>query len=553
MAEQFMLPEIGEGVVEGEIVEWHVSVGDRVDPDTNLVSVLTDKATVEIAADFSGVITQCNGAEGDVVAVGSALVEYDSGDGAATPAPAAAEAPQNSAQATAPKAEAGAVIAFPMPEIGEGVVEGEVVEWHVAVGDVVAADEPVVSVLTDKATVEITAPTAGTVVSLVGDAGDMLQVGEVIMTLQTSEAGVAVAQPTAVAAVAEAAAPVAAAAAPAAMVGEVDPADNPSISAFGTPLATPAVRRFARSSGVDLTRVRGTGPKHRITREDVTRAASATPAPAPAQAAAPKSAAPAPQPAAAAAPQPIAPAPAPTGAAIPVGEGEHREKIRGLRKAIHGAMTRSKTIAPHFTYVDEVEMDALVDLRTRLKQTAADEGVKLTYLPFIAKAVVLALKKFPILNSSVDDVSGEIVYKHYYNLGIATATKNGLTVPVVKAADGRSILDLAREVTAVTDRARNLKSTMDDITGGSFTITSLGRLGGLLATPIINYPEVGILGIHNLQDRPVVRDGQVVIRKMMNLSLSCDHRVVDGDVAAMFTQEIKANLEEPGKLMLHMI
>ncbi len=216
-------------------------------------------------------------------------------------------------------------------------------------------------------------------------------------------------------------------------------------------------------------------------------------------------------------------------------------------------MTRSKSIVPHFTYVDEVEMDALVDLRGRLKDEAAAQGVKLNYLPFIAKALTLALKKFPILNSSVDDVAGEIVYKQTYNLGIATATPNGLSVPVVKEADRKSILQLAEEIATVTDRARKLKSTMDDISGGTFTITSLGRIGGLLATPIINYPEVGILGIHNLQERAVVRDGQIVIRKMMNLSLSCDHRVVDGDVAATFVQDVKAYLEEPGKLMLQMI
>lgn len=528
MAEEFKLPEIGEGVVEGEIVEWHVKPGDVVTVDQELVAVLTDKATVEIASSFSGVIVSTNGGPGDVVEVDSVLLTFtQEGEAAATP-----HTPQNTAEASAPDhADEGAIIEFPLPEIGEGVVEGEVVEWHVKPGDQVTQDMPVVAVLTDKATVEITSPVDAVVLEIHGEPGEMIGVGDVIMKLQATQA-LPVKEGASAPAPAAAPAPKAQMPAP----KTVAPTDNPSISAFGTPLATPAVRKLAGEKGVDLRTIQGSGPNYRITRDDVLGAGQ--PKSAPAQAA-PEKAAPA-----VAAPQPTV---------IPPSEGETREKLKGLRKAIHGAMTRSKQVIPHFTYVDEVEMDRLIEMRKMVKQTAADEGVKLNYLPFVVKAVVLALKKFPILNASVDDAAGEIVYKHSYNMGIATATPNGLIVPVLKEADRKTVLQIAGEIAELSDRARNLRATMDDLTGGTFTITSLGRLGGLHATPIINHPEVGILGIHNLQERAVVRNGQIVVRNMMNISVSFDHRVVDGDVGATFAQEVKAYLEEPGKLMLHMI
>ncbi len=534
----FELPEIGEGVVEGEIMEWHVKPGDPVSPDQALLAVLTDKATVEIAATFSGTVVSTEGNPGDVVAVGATLLTYE-GEGTAQK-PVQPPAPNNLSKARVPRNKAGAVIDFPLPEIGEGVVEGEVVEWHVSVGDTVARDMPVVAVMTDKATVEITAPATGTVVEITSRAGDMIHVGEVIMKLETAE--------------------VDAAATLESTTSGAPPANNPSLSAFGTPLATPAVRKLAAKHEIDLGIVRGNGPYHRITREDVLQAiarktggARATPP----TTASSKQSEPAPNlpPAAKTIPaaRPTAPKPVPApDTPARVGGAEHREKIRGLRKAIYTSMSRAKQIIPHFTFVDEVEMDRLVEIRAGIKQAAAVQGVKLTYLPFIAKAAVFSLRKFPILNARVDDAAGEICYKQDINIGIATATPSGLTVPVIKDVDRKSILEIAREISAVTERARNRHSTMEDITGATFTITSLGRLGGLMATPIINHPEVGILGIHNLQERAVVRNGQIVIRKMMNISISCDHRVVDGDVGASFAQEVKSYLEEPGKLLLHM-
>ena len=527
MTNEFLLPEIGEGVVEGEIVEWLVVAGDAVDVDQPLVSVLTDKATVEIAADFSGTITKTVGAAGDVVEVGSVLATYDASGEAAAEEP---ESPKNAGEASVSEApKNGNLIEFPLPEIGEGVMEGEVVEWLVKVGDEITHDQPIVSVLTDKATVEITAPANGTVVETVGDPGDMVDVGSTIMKLRSSDVAPAAAKAEAPAKAAEPSQK----AKPKAVSPAVSPEDNPSISAFGTPLATPAVRKLASSMGVDLRTVQGSGPNHRITKADVEQAKAA-----PSESPKPKQA-------------PPSPSAAPAAAAASSGE-PRRERLKGLRKAIHGSMTKSKSIIPHFTYVDEVEMDALVAMRTQLKPVAEAEGIKLTYLPFIAKAVVFALKKYPILNASMDDEAGEIVYHQDYNLGIAAATQDGLTVPVLKHADQKTILQIASEMVELTDRARNRRSTLDDISGGTFTLTSLGRIGGLLSTPIINHPEVGILGIHNLQPRAVVRDGEIVIRQMMNLALSFDHRLVDGDVGAVFTQEIKSYLEDPGKLLLYM-
>ncbi len=524
MAVEFQLPEIGEGVMEGEIVEWHVSPGDQVTEDQPLVAMLTDKATIEIASTFSGVVDAIHGEPGDVVEVGKLLLTYTDSDEpaeASTPEP----APKNAGQAKSEAPEAtGALEEFKLPEIGEGVMEGEIVEWHVSPGDQVSQDSPVLSILTDKATVEITAHGDGTVLEVKGQPGDILEVGEVIMKLRTA-GGAAPAPEEAAAKPAPKPEPSAPAKSAAAPDPRVPIKDNPSISAFGTPLATPAVRKWAAQEGLDLRAVRGSGPNHRITRADVEAALKAGPA---------------------------APTPKASQAPAGIGAGERREKIRGLRKAIVASMSKSKSIIPHFTYVEEVEMDQLVAMRSQLKPVAQEAGVKLTYLPFICKAVVQALRKFPILNAMVDDEAGEIVYHGDYNLGIATATEAGLTVPVLKHANQKTIVEIAGEIAELSDRARNKRSTMEDISGGTFTITSLGRLGGLFTTPIINHPEVAIVGVNKIMVRPVWDGSRFVPRKMMNLSSSFDHRVIDGWDAAVFVQRLKELLETPATLFVDM-
>jgi len=304
-------------------------------------------------------------------------------------------------------------------------------------------------------------------------------------------------------------------------------------------LATPATRKLARELGVDIAQIRGTGPGGRVTDEDVRRFAAARTAPSPTPS-------PAPTP-----PPPTAPAFAP--GAVVTDRREERIPLRGIRKRIVEHMHQSKTTAAHFTYVDEVDMTELIQVREQMKPLAEQKGVKLTYLPFIVKASVAALKEMPLLNASIDEAKGEIVIKKYYNIGIATATDEGLIVPVIKDADRKSLLEIAMEIERLAKAAREGKIALSDLQGGTFTITSLGALGGLFATPIINYPEVAILGIHEIKKRPVVRDNQIVIRDIMYVSLSFDHRLIDGDVGARFCKKIISYLENPKLLFLELV
>jgi pyruvate dehydrogenase E2 component (dihydrolipoamide acetyltransferase) len=289
---------------------------------------------------------------------------------------------------------------------------------------------------------------------------------------------------------------------------------------------------------VDLARVKGTGSQGRVTKEDVQRAA-AGPAAGPRPTAVPK-------------PTP-APAPAAMPAAAPTALPEERIPLRGLRRKIAEKMTKSKQTAPHFTYVEEVDMTEMVALRKEAGAAAEEQGLKLSYLPFIVKALIAALKKYPLLNSSLDDEKEEIVIKKYYNVGIAVATSNGLIVPVIKQADQKSIIELVKEIDRLAAQAREGTIKLEDLHGSTFTITSLGVLGGIFATPIINHPEVAILGIHRIHQRPIVRDGQIVVRDMMYMSLSFDHRVIDGAIGAEFARYMIKFLENPNLLFMQMV
>ncbi len=415
---------------------------------------------------------------------------------------------------------------FKLPDIGEGIHEGEIVKWLVKEGDVVREDQPLVEVMTDKATVEIPAPRAGKILKLNAKEGEVVKVGSVLVIID--EVGEAKPEPKGE--------PVAAAA--------PQPKPEPVTAAVAAPsppspaprvLATPATRKLARELGVDISQIQGTGPGGRITDEDVRRAARTAPSPPPA---------PAPQ-------HPTAPAFAP--GALGTDRREERIPLRGIRKRIAEHMHQSKTTAAHFTYVDEVDMTELIQLREQMKPLAEQKGVKLTYLPFIVKASVAALKEMPLLNASLDEAQGEIVLKKYYNIGIATATEDGLMVPVIKDADRKSLLEIASEIERLARAAREGKIALQDLQGGTFTITSLGALGGLFATPIINYPEVAILGIHEIKKRPVVRENQIVMRDMMFVSLSFDHRLIDGDVGARFCKKIISYLEDPKLLFLELV
>ena len=422
---------------------------------------------------------------------------------------------------------------FKLPDIGEGVVEGEIVEWMVAVGDTVKEDDPILSVMTDKATVEIPAPCDGTVTSIVGEAGDILPVGGVCIVFDVdgegnaSEASEPVAEEAP--AVEEKVEPVVEEKAP-----EPAPAPAPAAPTAAAPvaraagtkaLASPAVRQRARAANIDLQLVAGSGPAGRISHADLDRhiaggAASATSS------------------------MPVG------GVAKVARNGTEAIKVIGLRRKIADGMMSSYSTIPHFSYFEEVDVTELESLRQHLNATRPEGAPKLTYLPFIMQALVKALAQRPECNALYDDEAGVVTRHEAINLGIATQTDRGLYVPVVKHVEAMDIWQSAAEMGRVTQATRDGKAGVDDLTGSTFTITSLGRLGGLGATPIINKPEVGILGVHNAKDRAVVKDGHVVVRRIMNLSSSWDHRVVDGHDGASLVQLVKSYLEHPATIFM---
>jgi len=402
---------------------------------------------------------------------------------------------------------------FKLPDIGEGVAEGEITRWMVEEGQSIKENDLLVEVMTDKVTVEIPSPFTGTVLKRMYPVGAKVNVGSVLIVI--GEAGEAPTSPPVVTTAATPQAP-AREFKPQAAVGESDDI-----------LAPPAVRKRARELGIDLALVKGSGARGRISREDVEGYAKRAPSPT----------------------EIVEHRPAGDASASNLPR-EERVPIRGLRRKIFEHMARSVHTAAHFTYVEETDVTNLVDLREKAKGHAAEEGVKITYLPFILKALLPALKKFPSFNATMDEEKEELVLKRYYNLGIATNTKEGLIVPVVKDVDRKSIFELAREIEELAEKARTGKLTLPEIQGGTFTVTSPGKLGGLLATPIINYPEVAILGVHKIAKRPVVIEDAVEIRHMMNVALSFDHRIIDGYQGAEFTQVLVRYLEHPALLSL---
>jgi pyruvate dehydrogenase E2 component (dihydrolipoamide acetyltransferase) len=429
---------------------------------------------------------------------------------------------------------------FKLPDIGEGVHEGEITKWLVKPGDTVKADQPMVEVMTDKATVEIPSPVTGTVDSLGAKEGETVKVGSTLLTIKEG-GGAAKPAPKAEAKAQPAIQKTEASRdeAPPKASAPAAPAREERVEEEVLPfnvLATPATRKLARELDVNLKEVKGSGIHGRVTKLDVQMAAeghqAATPRPSHTITGVESSSSTA-----------LAKAPA-----VPVGAVQ-RIPLKGLRKKIAEAMTRSKHTAAHFTYVEEVDMSEVARLRAGHKAEAEKRGVKLTFLPFILKALVPALKEFPYLNSSLDDAAGEIVLKGEYNIGVATDTPAGLIVPVIKSVDRKSIWDLAADIQALSERARIGKSTMDDLKGGTFTVTNAGSIGGVFATPVINHPEVAILGVNAVRKRPVVVEDQIVIRDMMFLSISVDHRVVDGADAARFMNRLVYFLSDPTRLV----
>ena len=422
---------------------------------------------------------------------------------------------------------------FKLPDVGEGTAEAEIVAWHVAIGDHVQEDQNLVDVMTDKATVEMTSPVSGIVVSLNGSPGDMAAVGAALVELDVEGAGNAPAnghaakapekpvsakpqapapKPSVKAEPQEAKAPVAAEEAPAAVVARVP----------GTkPLASPSVRARAEELGIKLQFVPGTGPAGRISHADLDAYVTSGGAGSTARS-----------------------------SGYAAREGVDEIKVIGLRRKIAEKMQESKRRIPHFAYVEEIDMTELEALRAHLNATKRADQPKLTLLPFLMRALVKLLPQYPQINARFDDEAG-VVHRHRaVHIGIATQTANGLIVPVVRHAEARDVWSNALEVARVASAARENKATKDELSGSTITITSLGALGGLVTTPVINHPEVAIIGPNAIVERPVVRGGQIVVRKMMNLSSSFDHRVVDGYDAAEFIQKLKGLLEHPATLFM---
>jgi pyruvate dehydrogenase E2 component (dihydrolipoamide acetyltransferase) len=417
-------------------------------------------------------------------------------------------------------------LSFKLPDIGEGIAEGEIVNWLVAEGAVVEEHQAVVEVMTDKATVEIPAPAAGVIQKFLAQAGDVVPIGSVIFELQTGAGAPAVAAP--------APAAHAASATPAAPAARAATAAVSVTSGNGKVRAVPSARRVARELNVDLAQVPGSGRGGIVRRADVEAyyQSGATVQPA--------SAAPA--------------KPAFATLAIPIGDRETRTGFRGVRRKIAEAMARSKFTATHFTVVEELDVTDLIKVRAQAKEIGAKDGIKVTYMPFIMKAVASGLFRFPELNSQLDEATNEIVTYHYVNLGIAIDAAQGLIVPVIKDVQSKGVLQLASELSEIAERTRSGKIKPEELSGGTFTITNAGNIGGIFATPIINFPEVGILGVNRIMKRPGVVEtpegDSFEVRHYMNLSISVDHRLVDGASATRFLVYLRQVLENPGLLSL---
>ena len=425
---------------------------------------------------------------------------------------------------------------FKLPDLGEGTVEAEIVAWRVKPGDVVSEDDVIVEVMTEKAAVEVPSPVSGRVVSTTGGPGDMVPVGAALIVFDTG-AGTSQAEAPAKGAVAAGAAgsvSAGAAASPAARAAANGAAGVPHVAAHRGRVATsPAIRRRAHEAGVDLRDVSGTGPNGRIVREDFDAYLQQRKGSGHAKSGADK-------------PAPLRPRPAVADA----GPATEEIKVIGLRRIIAQRMSDAKRNIPHFAYVEEMDVTDLEALRRHLNSKLTSGAPALTYLPFLVLALVKALKNFPQANALYDAERGVIIRHRAVHVGIATQTPDGLKVPVVRDAQARTLWDLAAEMRRVTEAARTNKATREELTGSTITVTSLGKLGGIASTPIINAPEVSIIGVNRAVERPVVLNGAITVRRMMNLSSSFDHRFVDGYDAAALIQALKEHIEHPATIFI---
>ncbi len=497
MATEIRVPTLGESVTEATIGRWMKKEGEAVSVDEPVVELETDKVSVEVPAPAAGVLSNIAAAEGDTVEVNALLGAIEAAGAAPTPS----TAPATASGAPAAASGGGEEMEVRVPAAGESVTEADIGEWLKKEGDTVALDEPIVSLETDKAAMDVSAPAAGVLKKVFGQQGDTVEVGALLAVIAVG----------ATAAKTNGAAPVAAPASTSATA----PADDLS----------PAPRRVVAERGIDPATITGTGKDGRITKGDAL-AATQKPATqnAPAQARAPS-------------------------APRDLGPREERVKMSRLRQTIARRLKEAQDTAAMLTTFNDVDMTAVMDLRKQYKELFDKKhGIKLGFMSFFVKAAVHALKEVPDVNAEIDGT--DVIYKNHYDIGVAVGSDKGLVVPVVRDADQKSMADIELEIAELGRRARAGKLTIEEMQGGTFTISNGGIYGSLLSTPILNQPQSGILGMHRIEERPIARNGEVIIRPMMYLALSYDHRIVDGKGAVTFLVRMKENLEDPQRLLL---
>lgn len=504
---EMKVPAVGESVTEVTIASWTKKEGDFVKMDEVICELESDKATFELPAEAEGIL-RLLAKEGDTLPIGAAICAIEP---SGTPDSQAAPAPLTVSQpATTPVAAVETQVT--VPAVGESVAEVTIASWNKKEGDVVKADEIICELESDKATFELPAPAAGTL-HIIAAAGTTLAIGGLVATITGGAA--------------------AAAPAPAAVPAAPAPVAATTVSQAS---ASPLAAKILAEKGIDPSQVKGTGTGGRITKEDALQAQKsvpATPAPAPA-------AAPTPQPAAQASPVVV------SGSGGRVGR---REKMTSLRKTVARRLVAVKNETAMLTTFNEVDMKPIMDLRAKFKDAFKEKkGVGLGFMSFFTKAVCTALKEFPAVNAQID--GDEIVYHDYCDVSIAVSAPKGLVVPVIRNAEQLNFAEIEAEISRLAGRARDNKLTLDEMSGGTFTITNGGVFGSLMSTPIINAPQVAILGMHAIKERPVVVDGQIVIRPMMYVALSYDHRIIDGRESVGFLVRVKELLEDPTRLLL---
>ncbi|WP_215397569.1 dihydrolipoyllysine-residue acetyltransferase [Rheinheimera oceanensis] len=516
MKKDFILPDIGEGIVECEIVDWLVAEGDTITEDQPVCDVMTDKALVQIPAVHNGVVSKLYYAKGDIAKVHAPLFEMQL-TGTDSPADAAQPEP-----VTAPVASAGSED-FILPDIGEGIVECEIVDWLVSEGDDIVEDQPVCDVMTDKALVQIPAKYSGKVTKLYYAKGEIAKVHAPLFAMQ--HAGMA-SEPQAAAV--SATAMVTPAKTSCVIQQKTDSAGN------GKVLASPAVRRLARELSIDISKVPGSGDKGRVYKDDVRAFADGKVQAVPTQ---------------------NAPANLATNAISTATSsgGSRTEPIKGIKAAMARQMVESVSTIPHFTYCEEIDLTELIVLRGSLKDQYAKQGVKLTMMPFFIKALSLAINQFPVMNAQVNKDCTELTYFDDHNIGIAVDSKVGLLVPNIKGCQRKSIIDIANDLTRLTEQAREGRVSPADLKGGTISISNIGAIGGTVATPIINKPELAIVALGKVQTLPRFNaKGEVEARQLMQISWSGDHRIIDGGTIARFTNLWKQYLEQPSAMLVAM-